>query len=113
MVEPRGYDVVPVNVPGCLHLKTGCTALDDQTVLINEAWVDAGPFEGFRRLQVPAGEPFGANILRLGETILMHAGFTETRALVEQAGFSVRAVDIGEFLKAEAGLTCMSLVFDA
>ncbi len=111
MVKPYGYDVMGVNVTGCLHLKTGCTALDDQTILINPAWVDPEPFARFRLMSVPEGEPFAANVLRIGNTICMHSGFAKTREMVEQHGYDVQVTNISEFQKAEAGLTCMSLIF--
>jgi len=40
IVKDFGYCVVPVDVQGCLHFKTACTALDDCTMLVNPAWVD-------------------------------------------------------------------------
>ena len=105
-----GYNVVPVAVTGCLHLKTGVTALDDETVLINPDWVDTAPFSAFRHIRVPAEEPFSANILRIGSTVCMHAGFTDTRKRLKTLGYNVVCTDISEFQKAEAGLTCMSIL---
>jgi hypothetical protein len=32
--------------------------------------------------------------------------------MLEREGWNVQTLDISEFLKAEAGLTCMSLVFE-
>jgi len=64
------------------------------------------------QIVVPAEEPFAANILRLDNTICMHSGFTRTRELVERLGYRVGVTDISEFHKAEAGLTCMSLIFE-
>ncbi|MBD2092119.1 hypothetical protein H6F67_19915 [Microcoleus sp. FACHB-1515] len=49
--------------------------------------------------------------MRIGETILMQAGFPQTIEQVRSIGYSVEAVDISEFAKAEAGLTCLSLIF--
>ncbi len=112
IVRPHGYRVSSVKVTGCLHLKTGCTALDGHTVLINPAWVDAAPFDDLDQIIVPPREPFAANILKIDGTIGMHAGFENTRRLVEARGYRVAVTDISEFLKAEAGLTCMSLLFD-
>lgn len=110
VVTAFGYNVVPVAVTGCLHLKTGVTALDDETVLINPDWVDAAPFSAFRHVRVQAAEPFSANILRIGDTVCMHAGFTGTRERLETHGYNVVCTDISEFQKAEAGLTCMSIL---
>lgn len=115
LVQPHGYTVVAVDTPGSLHLKTACTALDDKTLLANPAWVDLAPFAGFRILAVDPDEPFAANVLPVGDARIVNAAFPRTRTLVEthcaMAGLRTIAVDIGEFGKAEAGLTCMSLVF--
>jgi dimethylargininase len=107
---PYGYEVVPVTVPGALHLKTGITALDDETCLVNREWVDGAPFAGFRLVDVAAGEPFGANVLRLDDQLIMNAAHPRTAAAVRALGYQVSTVDISEFGKAEAGLTCMSLL---
>ncbi|MBL8261943.1 MAG: dimethylargininase [Xanthomonadaceae bacterium] len=116
LVAPFGYAVVAVDTPGSLHLKTACTALDDDTVLLNPAWLDIAPFHDFRILAVDPGEPFAANVLPVGDARIVNAAFPRTRSRVEAhcdaAGLRTIAVDIGEFGKAEAGLTCMSLVFE-
>ena len=112
IVRPHGYTITPVNVSGCLHLKTGCTALDEGTVLINPAWVDPTPFKSFEWIEVAPEEPFAANILKIGATICMHVGFERTGELIARRGYRTAVTDISEFLKAEAGLTCMSLVAD-
>ena len=115
-VRPHGYAVVPVATPGALHLKTACTALDDDTLLANPAWVDLSAFAGFRILHVAEDEPFAANVLPIGNARIVNAAFPRTRERIDAhargAGLRTIAVDISEFGKAEAGLTCMSLVFD-
>jgi dimethylargininase len=110
-VGPLGYAVVPVRVNGCLHLKSAACAVDDGTLLVNRAWVDAAPFAGLRLVDVPAAEPFGANVLRLPDAVVVSAAFPETAALVRGLGYRVVAVDVSELHKAESGVTCMSLVF--
>jgi len=111
IIEPFGYEVVPVKVSGCLHLKTGCTALDANTILINSAWVDILPFSEFKIVETPQEEPFGANVLPINDTICMNDAFPETKELVVSLGYNVVSTDITEFVKAEAGLTCMSVPF--
>ena len=111
IIEPLGYEVIPVRVFGCLHLKTGCTVLDEQTLLINSAWVDASAFEGFNKIEVPHDEPFGANVLKIATILCMNEAFPKSIALVKELGYTVDSVDISEFVKAEAGLTCMSVPF--
>lgn len=111
IIKPFGYEVIAVSVTGCLHLKTGVTALDDQTVLINSNWVDADAFNGFTKVEVPENEPFGANVLKIGEILCMNEAFPESISLVKSLGYRVETVNISEFVKAEAGLTCMSVLF--
>lgn len=111
IIKPFGYTVIPVQVSGCLHLKTGVTALDEHTVLINPRWVDATVFAHFQQVEVPNDEPFGANVLKLGSTLCMNEAFPKSIALVKSLGYTVDSVNISEFVKAEAGLTCMSVPF--
>jgi len=111
IIKPFGYSVTPIKVTGCLHLKTGCTALDEKTLLINADWVDANAFEGFTKIDVPADEPFGANVLKIGDILCMNEAFPKSIALVKSLGYKVDSSDISEFVKAEAGLTCMSVPF--
>ncbi len=115
IVQAHGYSVMPVPVAGSLHLKTACTALDAHTLLLNPAWLDASPFAGFETIAVHADEPFAANVLPAGDCLIANAAFPRTlervSAHAQRTGLRVVPVDISEFGKAEAGLTCMSLVF--
>jgi dimethylargininase len=111
LLSRYGYQVVPVAVHGCLHLKTGCTALDDETVLINTDWIDPAIFSDKRTLHPDAREPFGANTLRVGDTVLCAASAPRTTELIAR-DYLVAVTDIAELQKAEAGLTCMSVIFE-
>jgi dimethylargininase len=108
---PHGYEVVTVGLRGCLHLKTGCSALDDATVLANPEWVDARAFGRRGVLNVDESEPWAANVVRVGDSICAGAAFPRTAAFLSSRGYDVRVVDVSEFAKAEGGMTCMSLLF--
>jgi dimethylargininase len=112
VAEPVGYRVVEVTVTGCLHLKSAVTALDHEHVLANPAWIDMGPLAGFGVLEVAAGEPAAANVLRVGGLVIGHAGFPRTLDRIAAEGYAVRPLDVSEFLKAEAALTCKSLLLE-
>ena len=112
LVQPFGYNVVAVRVYGCLHLKTACTSLDAETLLINRAWADTTGLSKFRMVDVPAKEPWGANVLSLPGGILGSTAYPRTCDLIRSLGYVVTALDLTELHKAEAGLTCTSLVFD-
>jgi dimethylargininase len=108
---PHGYEVVTVELRGCLHLKTGCSALDDATVLANPDWVDVHAFGGHAVVAVDASEPWASNVLRVGGSVCVSAAFPCTAGALRARGYDVRAIDVSEFAKAEGGMTCMSLLF--
>lgn len=110
LVLPFGYEVQPVTFSGCLHLKTAVTRLDEHTVLLNPEWIDPEVFAGLERVEVHPEEPFAANALRLGAALLFPAAYPKTRQRLEQRGVRVHALEVGELAKAEAGLTCCSLL---
>ena len=112
VAEPLGYGVTPVEIRACLHLKTACTSLDRETLLVNPAWLDGDALGARRLLRVPAEEPFGANVLRLPRGLLVHASSPLTRNVLEARGYAVESVELSEFSKAEAGLTCLSLLIE-
>jgi dimethylargininase len=113
IVAPYGYQVVGIPVTGCLHLKSAVTALDEHTLLANRAWFDSSFFPGYDWLDVDPAEPHAGNALVLYSTVIFPASFPRTRAHIESRGFTVAALDISELQKAESGLTCSSLLFEA
>ena len=106
-----GYSVRPVDVRGCLHLKSACSYAGDQSILANSDWIDTSIFGGFRIIDVPRTEPRAANVLTIGETVLVPAAFPATAELLQGLSRKVRTLDISELMKAEAGLTCSSILF--
>jgi dimethylargininase len=112
LVSRYGYEVKAVPVTGCLHLKSACTYLGRNTILGNRSRIGAEMFREFAWLEVPAAEPRAGNTLTIGEKVILPASFPHTRELVERHGFPVVTLDISELQKAEAGLTCSSLIFE-
>ena len=113
VAEPQGYRVVPVAVTGCLHLKSAVTALDHERLLVNRAWLDTAPFGGLELVDVAPEEPDAANVLRVAGLVIAQPGFPRTFERVAALGYAVRPLDVSEFLKAEAALTCKSLLISA
>jgi dimethylargininase len=108
-----GYSITAVPVTGCLHLKTAVTHIGGRTLLVNRNWVDVRALSGFELLAVPEEEPWAANTLTVSGWVLVAASAPRTRAMLAARGLPTVAVDIGEFEKAEAGLTCLSLLFES
>jgi len=113
ILAPHPYEVISVPVTGCLHLKSAVTHLGRNTLLANRAWFDTTPLTGQEWIDVDPAEPHAANALALGGTIIFPDSFPRTRARIEARGFPVTTIDISELQKAESGLTCSSLLFDA
>jgi dimethylargininase len=117
IVAPLGFQVVPVELGRCLHLKTAVTyaGLDGEgrpTLLFNPDWVDPVQFDGTDPLPVAEGEPAAANVVRAGDRLIIAAGSPGTSARLRNRGFTVVEINLSELQKAEAGGTCMSLISD-
>jgi len=112
ILEPLHYRVIAVDVADGLHLKTACTALDSSTLLANQDWLDMTAFAQFDVIDVHPAEPTAANVLSIGDAIVMHEGCDRTVGRVRERFPRVQTVDISEFAKADGGLTCLSLIFE-
>jgi len=110
LLHPLGYRVIPVEFGGCLHLKSAVTRVADGMLLLNPDWVQASVFSGTRCVAVDPGEPHAANALAFGGAVIHPLQFPRTRARLEAEGLRVEPVDTMELAKAEAGVTCCSLV---
>jgi dimethylargininase len=113
VLAPWGYRVVTVAVTHCLHLKSAVTRVADATLLLNPDWVSPGTFAGFAHVNVDPAEPLAANALAVGGAVLHPRHFPMTRGRLESAGLAVVPVEMAELAKAEAGVTCCSIVFSA
>ncbi|HEY1484083.1 MAG TPA: arginine deiminase family protein [Candidatus Acidoferrum sp.] len=113
IAEHHGYGVTAIPVTGCLHLKSAVTYLGKNTLLANRAWFDWKRLEGFDWIDVDPAEPHAGNALAIGDTVIFPASFPRTKERIEGKGFNVLSLDIAELQKAESGLTCSSLIFEA
>jgi dimethylargininase len=113
ILRPFGYAVKRVEVRGCLHLKSACTYLGGGIVLGNRERVDIEAFDRLRFLDVASREPDAANVLTHNGAALLPDCFPATAEIVSSAGLKLIQLDISELRKAEAGVTCSSLLFQA
>jgi dimethylargininase len=108
IANPLGYQVVAAEAGACLHLKTGATYAGDGVLLYNCQAIDPSQFAGVESLAV--AEPAAANCVRAGNRLILPAGNPRTADTLRKRGFDVVEVDVSELQKAEAGVTCMSLI---
>jgi dimethylargininase len=111
-LEPRGYTVTAVDVEGCLHLKSAVNRVGPDTLLVNRGWVDTAAFGEMNFVDVAPEEPAAAGALLIGEAVIFPEAYARTRERLERASVRVTTVDLSELVKAEAGVTCCSLVFE-
>ena len=115
LAAPLGFEVVRAELRACLHLKTGATfagpdASGTPVLLYDKGSVDPAQFAGVEPLAVE--EPPAANCVRAGERLILPAANPRTAECLRNRGFDVVEVDVSELQKAEAGVTCMSLIDD-
>lgn len=109
-LAPVGYRVHGIAMRDCLHLKSAVTFVPPDILLVNPAWVDPKVFDARTVIEVDAGEAFAANTLTVQGVTLLSAAFPRTEQRLRDAGVTTRALDVSELQKAEAALTCMSLM---
>ena len=112
---PLGYEVVGVEPRQCLHLKTAVTfagrdASGTPRILVNPDWTDPAVFADVE--PVRTDEPAAANCLRAGDRLILPAGNPRTADELRRLGYDLVELDVSELQKAEAGVTCMSLIDD-
>jgi len=108
-----GYEVLPVPVTRCLHLKSAVTQVADNLLLINDRWVSPECFRPMGMVTVAPGEPDAANALLIGASVIYPTHHPATAERLDRAGVRVVPVPCAELAKAEGGVTCCSVVFEA
>jgi dimethylargininase len=110
--KPLGYRVVPVPVPpGVLHLGTGVSVINDELVMGLPRMLEDPVFDSVSTLPVYDDPLDACNVLVLGNHVIA-AGEYKTHKELEKAGCVVHAVDLVQFVRADAGPTCLSLLVD-
>ena len=112
---PLGYAVTAVEVTGCLHLKTCATyagrdGAGEPLVIADPRHVDPAVFAGERTLLVAPEDGDAANTVRAGRALLIAAGHPPVCDALAARGFALAELDTSEFRKAEAALSCLSLI---
>ena len=111
MLSPFGYNILGVEINGCLHLKSAVTQIAEKTLLINPEWVEKNNFPGMNFIEIDESEPYSANALLIGKSVVFPMAFPKTLLRLKKAGITTVAVDMSELAKAEGAVTCCSLIF--
>ena len=101
-----------LEVKNLVHLKTACSYLGRNVVLVAQNLLDPTPFSKHRVIEVPQEESYAANCLALGNYVLVPRGYKRTIDRIRRAQFDVIEVEASEFEKGDGGITCLALVFE-
>ena len=106
IVTRLGYRVEPIEVRGCLHLKSAVTLVSPDTLLVNRGWLASLPSGDLRTVDVDPDEPAAANALWIGDVVILPANHRATAQRLDQLGINTIPIDVSEIQKAEGGVTC-------
>ncbi len=127
LLDQWDYEVIPVPVQGCLHLKSAVTQVAEHLLLLNDRFVHPESFAPLEMVTVAPTEPDGANALWIegagagggggegggGGKVIYAAHHPETAERLGRAGVHVVPVPSTELAKAEGGVTCCSVLLAA
>jgi dimethylargininase len=100
-----------VSFPAFLHLKSGISCLEDDTVLLANQFVDLIQFQSFERIILKEENAYAANSICVNGTIITPAGFPEVIEKLRLTGNDIIELEMSEFQKVDGGLSCLSLRF--
>ena len=110
-LAPYGFrwDAIPVGAG--LHFKSSVNYVGNNTLLIDEAFVEHPAFAGYEKIVIDADEVYAANTLFINKHLLMPAGFPKTKQKLTALGYPIIELETSELRKMDGGLTCLSLRF--
>jgi N-dimethylarginine dimethylaminohydrolase len=123
LLAPKGIDVISAPLPygpgpsACLHLMSLVSLLDEQTALVDLAWLAVETVEllqsrGYRFVEIDPSEreTLACNVLSLGEKrLLALEENSKTNAKLRSAGFDVRTFPGSELcINGSGGPTCLT-----
>ena len=105
-----GSSVIDIlGLPGMLHLKTGLSWLGGGRLLATRGIAGHKALRGWEVVEVPKGEDYAANCIRVNEAVLVAQGFPKTAARLRGLGYDVAEIDMSEYRKMDGGLSCLSV----
>lgn len=111
ILQKNGMDGSVVEIADMLHLKSGVSYLENNTLLAVDAFQNHPAFTGFNIIPVSENESYAANSLWINDTVLVPDGYPKTLHNIQKAGYKTIVLDVSEFRKLDGGLSCLSLRF--
>ncbi|MBI9088249.1 MAG: N(G),N(G)-dimethylarginine dimethylaminohydrolase [Desulfobacterium sp.] len=103
------WDSVPVEAG--LHFKSSVNYVGKNTLLITKEFASRKELEGYELIVLKDGEEYAGNTLLINETLIMPAGYPDTKSKLDKLGMNIVELETSETRKMDGGLTCLSLRF--
>ncbi|MFW9849301.1 MAG: dimethylarginine dimethylaminohydrolase family protein [Candidatus Thorarchaeota archaeon] len=111
MREALKVQVLEVENPDIVHLKSYVTYLGEGVVIGGNMFSDHPEFQDFVFLKIPDSELYASNTLTINGTVIIPHGYPETQNVLREAGYDVLQLHTTEFARCEGALTCLSIIF--
>lgn len=111
ILESENYKATIIQLEKFFHLKTGISYLGNQTMVLAGEFINHPDFASYKKIVVPAEEEYSANCIRVNDYVIIPAGYPQTKALINEAGYETIELEMSEFRKLDGGLSCLSLRF--
>ena len=111
ILEASGMQCISLAAGDGLHLKSSINALDNNRLLITQAFSGCTELSGFEHVVISADESYAGNSLLVNGRVIVPAGFPATRGTIDKLGIETIETQVSEFRKMDGGLTCLSIRF--
>ncbi len=111
LVSDEGYETVSVPIRSVLHLKSSCSYIGNDHLLVFPGCFNDEVLSGYKKIIVRENESYSANCLSINGKVLMPGRFPHTKKQIETAGFETIVLDMSEFQKCGGSVTCLSIIF--
>jgi len=109
--EWLGAKVESVADPSMMHLKSHVSYVGNGKVICTSSLANHHALASLERITVPDDEEYAANVVFVGDTVIMPSGFPRTADILKKEGLSVVVLDMSEFPKCGGAMTCLSILF--
>lgn len=107
-----GMSCVGVKLRDLANLHSGLSYLGDGCMVVAGEMERAVDFIQYFRINAPEGEEPAANCLSVNGKVIMAQGYPKTAEALQESGYEVLAVDVGEFRKIDGGLSDLCILLD-
>lgn len=111
ILEKYGFSGSMIEVEDSLHLKTGVSYLENNTLAATGGCLRVEEFQQYRILEIEEDESYAANCIWVNGRVLVAKGYPRAARTISEAGYPVIELDVSEFRKLDGGLSCLSLRF--